>query len=59
MATMGDLYRQARQMCRDRQAAVMNKRRADATLVAEIDQLKHIMALVLNAYKQAGGAKAD
>lgn len=59
MATMGDLYRQARQMCREREAAALNRRRADATLVAEIDQLKHIMALVLNAYKQAGGTKAD
>lgn len=46
-------------MCREREAAALNRRRADATLVAEIDQLKHIMALVLNAYKQAGGTKAD
>ena len=59
MATLGDLYRQARSLLQERQAASMQTKLPSPVLLDEINQLKRIMDLLLNAYVQGGGSKAE
>lgn len=58
MSTLGDLYREARTLCQERQAEAMRMEQPGYQLLREIDELKRIMDGLLRAYNDAGGEKA-